>query len=308
MRHDAVGRNALARTDQHDVADAHVVDIDVDGRAVALDARGLRLKTRQRADRLGGAALGARLQKAAEQNQRDDDDRGFVIDIDRAFGKEMRQEGRDHRIEIGAERARRDQRVHVRLAAQQRRNALDEEDEAGAEENDRGAKEGDLADHVMADGRHHPIVKARDDMRAHLQHENGRGEDRGEKEPHLQRLHLFVAARAFAIGGACICFDEARLIAGLRYGAAQALSKAGAHEGANGGALGREIDLRVEHAGHAAQRLFDMRDARGACHAADANLDRFDDRLIAGVGDGFDELREIRRQAPARPRRAPWRD
>ena len=48
--------------------------------------RGLGLQRGEAADRLGGAALGARLEQAAEQNERDDRGDGLVVDVRRQPG------------------------------------------------------------------------------------------------------------------------------------------------------------------------------------------------------------------------------
>ena len=70
---DAVGRDLLAGPDDEQVADDDLVDRHGDLVAVAKDARLLRAELEQRADRLARAALRARLEVAAEQDERGDD-------------------------------------------------------------------------------------------------------------------------------------------------------------------------------------------------------------------------------------------
>ena len=71
-----------------------VVSQSVDAAAPA-HARGLGLQANKAGDRLGGAALGARLEIAAEQDQRHDNGCRLVIDVHRPRRQQAGREGGD---------------------------------------------------------------------------------------------------------------------------------------------------------------------------------------------------------------------
>jgi hypothetical protein len=69
LQHPAVDRDGLAGTHADAVAGPDLVDRQLDQLAVPLHARALRLQTEQALDRRTRAALGARLEQPAEQDQ-----------------------------------------------------------------------------------------------------------------------------------------------------------------------------------------------------------------------------------------------
>ena len=79
-----------------------------------------------------------------------------IIDILRLRRQQLRREGDDDRIEIGRAGAERDQRVHLRRAAQQGRNADLEEAPARPEQHDAGQHE--IADIERLLGHHGPAA------------------------------------------------------------------------------------------------------------------------------------------------------
>ena len=83
----------------------------------ALDMSDARREPRERGDGSGRPTFGARFEQPAQKDERDDHAGGFVIDLSRAGGQQLRGEGRDGGKEIGAGRADRDERVHIRRAA-----------------------------------------------------------------------------------------------------------------------------------------------------------------------------------------------
>ena len=82
--------------------------------AVAQHARGPRLQADQRADRLAGLALGARLEQAPEQDERDDE--RSRIEVHRRAETVVIEEGREQHaggaVEVGRRGAHRHQGVH----------------------------------------------------------------------------------------------------------------------------------------------------------------------------------------------------
>ena len=104
---DAVGRHLLARAHDEQIADAELGDGDEQLLPVAHDARLLRAELEQLPDRLGRAALGARLQVAAEHDQRRHDRRDLEVDVGAETSDQHHRRPQPRR-----QRAQRDQRVH----------------------------------------------------------------------------------------------------------------------------------------------------------------------------------------------------
>ena len=131
---DAVGRDLLARPDDEEVADRELVDRHRDLDPVAQHACLLRAELEQRADRRARAAPRARLEVAAEQDQRRDDGRDLEVDVG-----VVHDEQSDDRPAPGGERADRDERVHRRgaVAGVEERGAV----EAEARPEDDGRRE-----------------------------------------------------------------------------------------------------------------------------------------------------------------------
>src|SRR3546814_6084815 len=83
---DLVDRDALARTDDDDIADHDILGQNVERSPVALDARGLGLQTGEFLDRRARPAAGAGLKQPAEEDQRRSEGR--------RVGKEVGRTGR----------------------------------------------------------------------------------------------------------------------------------------------------------------------------------------------------------------------
>ena len=118
------------------VADGDAIDREIDHCAIAFNAGGIGLEAGELADGAAGAALGAGLEPAPDEDQRDDDGGGFEIDVARAGGKNRR--GEECHGGIGPSRAgpHGDEGVHVRAAAQQKRHALKEEAATGPDQDE----------------------------------------------------------------------------------------------------------------------------------------------------------------------------
>ena len=119
-RTDAVDRHLLAGPHAHEVADADLLDRHVDARAVA-ETRAVAAASPISAGWRRRSALGAGLQPAAEQDQRDDDHRGLEV---QSRGKPRcapaAARGSRTRVAIRDAGADRDQRVHVGRAVARR--------------------------------------------------------------------------------------------------------------------------------------------------------------------------------------------
>ncbi len=119
----AVDRHLLAGAHDDQVAGDDVRHGHVDLGAAALHAGRLRLQADERLDGGAGLALGARLEQAPEQDQRDD--QGGRVEVHRHAQalvlEESREEHAEDAVEVGRRRAHGDQRVHGRGAVAQRR-------------------------------------------------------------------------------------------------------------------------------------------------------------------------------------------
>ncbi|MND82838.1 hypothetical protein D3C80_746820 [compost metagenome] len=136
-----VDRDLLARANEHDITGGHLVERDFQGFTVTLDARRFGLQPNQPFYRLRGSPLGASLQRAPKQNQRNDHRGGFEIDVGGTLRQHLRNESGHHRVAISRRGTHRHQRVHVRGTAQQCRHALAEEAQAGPKQHQRGKHE-----------------------------------------------------------------------------------------------------------------------------------------------------------------------
>ncbi len=233
---DAVGWNPIARTHEHHVADAHLLRRNVERLAATLDVSDARRQRGERGDGSGRPTFGARLQQSAQKDERDDHAGGFVIDLSRAGGQQLRGEGRNGGKEIGAGRADRDERVHIRRAAEKRRESLFEEDASGEGEQQARQDEGEILRRLVSEMRQDPFVKGWDQMAAHLDDHDRRRQRGGDDEPARQGLGLLLARVPL---GRERAFGLARLVAGFGDGALQRLEAAGPLERAHARALGR---------------------------------------------------------------------
>ncbi|MNE00362.1 hypothetical protein D3C80_927700 [compost metagenome] len=131
------------------------------------------------------------------------------------------------------------------------------------------------------------MVHAGDEVRAHLEDEEGQGGDPGDQDGAAQVADLGGAGGLFTVGGVeAGLFRLLQHIARLLHGGGQVAEGDGAGEEAHGGAFGGQIDAGAQHARDGGQGLFDATDAAGAGHVADRIGDLFFQRLIAGGADG----------------------
>ena len=102
-----------------DVTRHHLLDRDLDFLSVADDAGRLRLQADELADGLAGAGLRARLEQAAEEDEREDDADRLVVDLAEVLREGIGRDGHDQAVGERRDRAERDQRVHVGRAVAQ---------------------------------------------------------------------------------------------------------------------------------------------------------------------------------------------
>ena len=142
-----------------------------------------------------GATFGARLQKPAQQDQRDDDRRRLVIDVYRARRQGLRRKGGDQRIAVGGGSADRDQTVHVRDQAPQGGETLCIETATAASQHQSCQHELHPPAGLHSDGAHDQVMHRNEQMRAHFQRKDGQGQHGGQRQIALQSGLLLGLAR-----------------------------------------------------------------------------------------------------------------
>ena len=275
----AIDRDPLARAQADDVAGPDLVDGQIAQPAVAFDLGRIRGEVHQPPDRLPGLALGARLQPAAQQDQRDDDGGAFVIDMARALGQQARREGGDDGIKKGSRRSQHHEAVHLGRAAQQRRHAVAIEDAPRPGQNGSGQQELRDPQRLRRDRRRQPVMEAGEDMAAHLDDEDRQGQAKRGQEGAAQpgRIGIVIEMRALCLGSLGP--------GGIALRRDQIGQRLRADTGAMGdfGGAGDQIDLGLRDAGGLGQRPLDPTDAGGTAHPLDIQGGVFLQRRIAGA-------------------------
>ena len=258
LAHRAIDRDPFAGTYEDQVALADLGQRHFDLCAVALNGGVLRLQPDQAFDRLAGAALGAGFQRATEQDQGDDDRGGLEIDGPRAHGKELRRDEREGRIAPCGRGAERDERIHFRRAAQERRHAVAEKAPSRSDQDGGGQNELDDPADIARRALPQPVMQRRDDMRPHAKNED-RGGEYGRDQRVAAQITVFVL---FRVGLArLVRWDDVAGVARTAGGAFQFFGDAGAVDMSDLGLPGHEVDLGRGDTEHGSQRLFDPTDA-----------------------------------------------
>ena len=135
--------DAIAGTHAHEVAGDDLVERNLPLATGSQDPGRRRAEAEERLDRSGGAALGARLQPSAEQDEADDDRRRVEVVLVAEAGRHdrLRQERDEHRVRVGGHRAEGDERVHRRVAVPRGLQRRDQEAPSEDELDDRGRHE-----------------------------------------------------------------------------------------------------------------------------------------------------------------------
>ncbi len=290
--HFAVHGDTLARPHLDDVAGDNVRNVHLLNPSVAAHACRFGLQADQAFDGFGRPSLGAGLQEAAEQNERDDDCRSFEVDVDRPRRKERRRECGDERIEIGCHGADGDQRVHVGGAAQQCGKALLIETDARNEQHKRGQSELDVPVPLHPDRSHDQIMHSRDRVRTHFENEDRQGQQSRQCDVALQSNRLgfftgsgFPVVSAASINGLCAVtrpldrLDEQRHI----------------HIALDYCPLSCKVYCCRDHAGNSFQGALHGPNAGGTGHAVNGELGGSGRNGIAGLLDAADQRLTIHR-------------
>ena len=265
----AIDRNTLTRPDEYNVALPHLLDRHVEVAAASLDSRTLGLEPRERAQSRRGGPLGARLERAPREDERDDDDDRFVIDVGcHAMSREQaRRDRRDRGVEERRACANGDERVHVGRAPAKPRPSTHVELAARPHH------------HERRDRQECPRQRTRRMRPAHERHGRRHRDDTNEPADqrlaaqHLILLCLRAIARFLVRERVLVDGGEPRLIPGALNGVDE--RRRGGHRWIERDrrAFRHEIDGGVEHARLFRQRALHAGLARRARHAANGEGD-----------------------------------
>ena len=287
---DPVDGDLLARAHAHEVAVAHLGDRHVGLDAVADDARRARLQADELLDRLAGLALGARLEHAPQEDQ--GDDQGGRVEVARHAEALVHEGGGEEdperAVDVGRRGAHDDERVHVRGAVAQRRPGALVELPADPEL------------HRRRQGPEHPAVlqPGGHEAELHAAEEDEHGED-GAHDDLAAQGEVGAPARELLVvderGRVCrrgrdVLVD---LVAGSRDGAHELLVRHLAGDVLDRRLLGGQVDLGLQHAGHAGERLLVARHAARAGHAADLQDVGLRGHAVADLLDRLAQVLEV---------------
>jgi hypothetical protein len=269
--HLAVDRHALAGTNDHQVAHRNGSERHVDVASIAAYQRALGAQRVQGADRLGGLALGARLEPLAEQDQGDQRGRGLEVKVSARAAQEL-----EHRQPVRGAGAERDQQVHVAGERLERLPARAIEARPEPELDDRRERELDPA------GQRPVRAERQAAHRREQRHAQGGG---SRDRPPLRQSEARARTLDAALHGLVACRGD-RFPERVDVDARDDLDVS---------TLGREVDRCREHARNLGKRLLDARDARGAGHALDAEIDLAAGDFVARLLDRlFERLQRDR--------------
>ena len=208
VQHDAVDRDALARADDEDITLFDLRGGDLHLFAVTDDGRRLRREGHEALERVGGLALGPCLEQLADGDERQDHGGGFKVEFVHirhgrlAAAVQLRVRHGKQRVHAPSERGRcaeRDERIHVRRAAQQALCAADEKflvddhDDPGQQQLDKA--HGDVV--AVKPVRQRPVPH----HVAHREIHQNEQERHGRDEPLFEMRRLVVRQRIGAGGG-----------------------------------------------------------------------------------------------------------
>ena len=276
-QHLAVHRKAFTGTDDDDFASAHVVNGNVELsftiRRGPDNARRLRLEIRKGAERGRRLLLRARLECVAREDQRDDDDDRFVVDVgcETAAHEEAGRHGGDEGVDERRTGPHGDERVHVRRMVPECRPCARVEVAAGPAHHGDGQGEQyesaqchDLARHAHHGHEHRDATS--DSAHDGLQPQLGKFRRLGLiacglllERTAIRHRHFGTVACAANGVHECIGLHDRRIIR-------------------HRGVAHHEIDRGIVHAGSLVQRALDVTLAGSARHARHGN-----DHLVRGI-------------------------
>ncbi len=211
---DAIDGQALPRAHQDKVVDHDILDRDLRFLAVTQDSSCLCLQLDELLDRLGGAALGDRLEQTPKQDQGDDHARCLEVTLGRTRGKDLRRQEREHRIEIGRAGAEHHQAAHARTEMAHLGPALPVEAPAGVELDRRGEQQLDPHPAALGQQREHDPVDAGHELQ-HRDEKQRNRESRGEGEASPEFGDLRLPGRALAVLAGDLIGQWPRRVSGL---------------------------------------------------------------------------------------------
>ncbi len=248
----AVDGETLPGADHHQVAHAYFGHRDLDLVATAHQARRSRAQRLQRADCVGGPALGPGLQVLAQQDQ--GDDRGGRLEVQRRLAPARYRPQQVVEAEpVGRRRTQRDQQVHVAGARLQRMPARAVEARAKPELHRGGQR-------PLHPAGQHPVLP--EQHAGHRQHE-------GQGQQHRDQQVAGLAGGS-SRRGRRIARTLAAVDAGLVPGGRDCLQQGhlvGIAGGGNRRTLGGQVHVGSQHTRDAPERALNAPDARGAAHA-----------------------------------------
>ena len=276
----AIHRHPLAGPDLNHIVEQHLADGQIDQLPVAHYPGGSGLQADQPLNRLGSPPPRLGFQIAAQQDQRHYDRGRFVIDVDRALRQQLRQEGGDHREQVGCRGADGDQRVHVRCQTRQRREALLVETPARQDQHQGGQDKLQIPAVLHADGTVYQCMHAGDHVRAHLDDEHRQGQHGGNQQVTPQGLALALLARRIGLGTGTRLAQQTRGISGPGHRIDQCLC---AGHTLDTGPLGGQIHHHSGHSGHRLEHPLDPTDTGGAGHVLHRQLGGAGQHPVTGL-------------------------
>ena len=196
LEDDAVDRDSLTRTDAQAVTHDNVLERNIVLGAIGLEPPcSLRRQPEQIADRRARPAARTQFENLAEQHEDDDDRGGFEVDGHfsshaEGVGKETRCQCSGDAVDVCGAHAKRDEREHVEIAADDRRPASLEE-RPSAPEHDR-SRESEL-DPIASPVRDEAIERTSGQELTNHERQDGHGE-RERREEASRHVHQFGIA------------------------------------------------------------------------------------------------------------------
>ena len=284
--HNGVGRDALARLDQEQVARSDFVD----GNRLLLAIAEQRGCSWRQPDQLldGGAgpSLGSRFQQLAQRDQGQDDSGRFkIVGLADPVGKvEEQAQQDDQTIDISGQRAHRHQHVHVSAAVAQR---LDRAAQVlpSQDENDRRRQRAEDEEPDVLRQECEVVHQERDlvqEVPRHAQDGQRDGEGGADQDQATLPLNFGLARGRLGILARPLAADFDDAVARLFHGFNEIAATDRPRHVADGCALIGQVDRDINHAVDFVERPRHILLAHGACHAGDGQVDAGSGHAIAG--------------------------
>jgi hypothetical protein len=192
----AVDRDLLPGPDPQLVADADVVDADLDLLPVPQQACGGGGELDQGADGVAGAGAGAGLDEPAEEDDGDDERDDLVVDLAHVLGEDVGHDRGDQAVAEGSDGAEGDEAVHLGAAVAQGPPAGGVDRPADPEEHRQRQQE--LGPGVLEQVRH---VLLADEVLDHRRVQHREGEQRPDADPAGEVSDLLLVSLGLGVLG-----------------------------------------------------------------------------------------------------------